>query len=164
MTRSVRFWSLMVGWGYRYPENQSTEFLGTWEFDGNVWTEIITPNVPRSNGGKWPTIQRGIGWSCSEVQRISGREIAPIFMTAPIGRRLPLDSISRCDQYGFSMAYNSRYKHKNLLCADESGETWEWDGINWSRLYPIGVTPSTRYAGMAYDSHRKNFILFGGDI
>ncbi len=61
------------------------------------------------------------------------------------------------------MAYNSN-TNKSLLCTDELGETWEWDGINWSRLYPTGVSPSTRYAGMAYDSHRDNFVLFGGDI
>ncbi len=37
------------GWGYRYPENQNTgKFLGTWEFDGNVWTEIITPNCTQN--------------------------------------------------------------------------------------------------------------------
>ncbi|MGE3109013.1 MAG: kelch repeat-containing protein [Phycisphaerales bacterium] len=40
-------------------------------------------------------------------------------------------------------------------------DTWEWDGVSWSRLDIAG--PSERAgAAMAYDADRGRFVLFGG--
>jgi hypothetical protein len=41
------------------------------------------------------------------------------------------------------------------------GDTWEWDGENWTQVADIG--PSQRFFhGMAYDIVRQTLILFGG--
>jgi hypothetical protein len=42
------------------------------------------------------------------------------------------------------------------------GDTWEWDGINWTQIHPV-KSPSTRgYTSMAYDAARGRTVLFGG--
>ncbi len=43
-----------------------------------------------------------------------------------------------------------------------NGETWEWDGINWSQKSPA-VSPSPRnFHAMAFDASRGVTVLFGG--
>jgi len=41
------------------------------------------------------------------------------------------------------------------------GDTWQWDGANWTQLSASGPTPRSNHA-MAYDSNRKRVVLFGG--
>jgi hypothetical protein len=42
------------------------------------------------------------------------------------------------------------------------GDTWEWDGVRWTRLQPKS-SPSPRYWHvMAYDAARARVVLFGG--
>ena len=41
------------------------------------------------------------------------------------------------------------------------GDTWEWDGENWTQLDDIGPDPRWRLA-MAYDTARHRTVLFGG--
>jgi len=42
------------------------------------------------------------------------------------------------------------------------GDTWEWDGENWTQMDDIG--PSARkWFAMAYDRTRKRNVLFGGE-
>lgn len=43
-------------------------------------------------------------------------------------------------------------------------DTWEWNGSNWTQLFPSTV-PSVRYGhAMTFDSDRKKLLLFGGAI
>lgn len=44
-----------------------------------------------------------------------------------------------------------------------NSDTWEWDGVTWTRYTPP-VSPAPRVAAsMAYDSIRRVTVLFGGD-
>src|SRR5262249_33727606 len=42
------------------------------------------------------------------------------------------------------------------------GETWEWDGTNWSRRSPETSPPARSGHGMVYDSTRHRVVLYGG--
>ncbi len=49
--------------------------------------------------------------------------------------------------------------------ADESrvlGDLWEWNGKNWQQVSAAGPAPRT-FPCMAYDSHRRCVVLFGGN-
>ncbi|HSN29300.1 MAG TPA: DUF4215 domain-containing protein, partial [Kofleriaceae bacterium] len=42
------------------------------------------------------------------------------------------------------------------------GDTWEWDGVSWTKMVTVHA-PSSRYAAaMAYDAKRHRIVLFGG--
>ena len=41
-------------------------------------------------------------------------------------------------------------------------DTWEWDGKNWAKSYPLTKPPVRFRHAMAYDSARKRTVLFGG--
>jgi hypothetical protein len=43
-----------------------------------------------------------------------------------------------------------------------SGDTWEWDGHAWTRASYSGPSPRNGPT-LAYDSHRRRIVLFGGD-
>ena len=42
------------------------------------------------------------------------------------------------------------------------GDTWEWDGKEWTQMSVEGPIPRT-FPSMAYDNHRKRIVLFGGN-
>jgi len=41
------------------------------------------------------------------------------------------------------------------------GDTWQWDGQDWTQLADSGPTPRAQH-GMAFDSARNRTVLFGG--
>ncbi|MBI3893680.1 MAG: PKD domain-containing protein [Candidatus Wallbacteria bacterium] len=41
-------------------------------------------------------------------------------------------------------------------------DTWEWDGVNWSRANPVQSPPVHTEAAMAFDAARGQTVLFGG--
>lgn len=42
------------------------------------------------------------------------------------------------------------------------GDTWTWDGSNWSQQFPASSPPARAYAGMSYVPTSDAAILFGG--
>jgi cysteine-rich repeat protein len=42
------------------------------------------------------------------------------------------------------------------------GDTWEWDGNQWTLQTPAVSPPARSSAGMVYDGARKRVVLFGG--
>jgi hypothetical protein len=42
------------------------------------------------------------------------------------------------------------------------GDTWVWDGANWTQKFPVSSpSPRSRHS-MAYDASRSQVVLFGG--
>jgi predicted nucleic acid-binding protein len=48
--------------------------------------------------------------------------------------------------------------------ANESNETWEWDGCTWALRQPLHAPSPRGGAAMAYDSTRQRVVLFGGGL
>ena len=42
------------------------------------------------------------------------------------------------------------------------GDTWTWDGSNWTQLHPLGSPPGRSFGVLAYDPAHGNTVLFGG--
>jgi hypothetical protein len=42
------------------------------------------------------------------------------------------------------------------------GDTWIWDGRNWTQMHPSVSPPARAAAGMTYDAATQQVILFGG--
>jgi hypothetical protein len=66
-------------------------------------------------------------------------------------------------RYEYGMAYDSA-RHEAVLFGGgypELGDTWAWDGTNWTLRAKTGPSPRELHA-MAYDSARGVTVLFGG--
>ncbi|HEX5414276.1 MAG TPA: kelch repeat-containing protein [Chloroflexota bacterium] len=51
-------------------------------------------------------------------------------------------------------------------CCDPNGgkfgDTWTWDGTNWTNQKPATSPPARTFPGMAFDAAQGNVVLFGG--
>lgn len=63
---------------------------------------------------------------------------------------------SRAILFGGTSAWTQQSGWNNL------GDTWEWDGNDWTELSPSNAPPARRDAGLAYDAARGVMVLFGG--
>jgi hypothetical protein len=50
------------------------------------------------------------------------------------------------------------------LGASDFGDTWIWDGTNWTQKLPSTSPPARDTFAMAYDSSHEQVLLFGGQI
>ena len=50
----------------------------------------------------------------------------------------------------------------NGLYSAPQGDTWAWDGANWSQLSPLGMPPNRSQAKLVYDAARQQTVLYGG--
>ena len=59
-------------------------------------------------------------------------------------------------------------RNKTLLfggvhsCCSFLGDTWEWNGTDWTQLSPAQAPFPRQWTDMAYDSQRSLVVLFGG--
>lgn len=70
------------------------------------------------------------------------------------------------ERAGHAMAYDSARDRLVVFggwgcCPEWSGQTWEWDGANWSLRSATGPAPRSG-ATMVYDAARGECVLFGG--
>jgi hypothetical protein len=69
------------------------------------------------------------------------------------------------------MAFDSTRNRTVLYGGDQGnasanaplGDTWVYDGTNWTSLTPAKSPPARESHGMAYDSMRDRVVVFGGD-
>jgi hypothetical protein len=50
----------------------------------------------------------------------------------------------------------------NMGCCSAYGDTWTWDGSNWTEQHPANAPSERSCVGMAYDAARGKVVLFGG--
>jgi len=76
-------------------------------------------------------------------------------------------------RYEAQLVYNSKTTRSLLfggLTATDAGtkvpyelaDTWDWNGVRWTLLYPLNSPPARAAHAMVYDSKRNRIVLFGG--
>jgi hypothetical protein len=67
-----------------------------------------------------------------------------------------------------SMAYDAARRRMVLFGGYDSGtstirgDTWEWDGVNWTQRSPVTSPPPRSSNAFAFDAQRGRCVLFGG--
>ena len=141
----------------------------TWEWDGSAWTQIadigpsgryyfgMTYDVSRQcvvlfGGFTW----RGQWELVGETWEWNGTEWTPIADIGPQPR------------WGCTMTYDAIRQRVVLYGGDGSlhggeglGDTWEWDGTEWTQISDTGPS-KRRVPTMVFDSSRECLVLFGG--
>jgi Galactose oxidase, central domain len=151
---NVRNRTVLYG-GWTAPSPGTTFFSDTWEWNGQVWTQVST-GVPTARAGhamvfdsargKIVMFGRGETWerATSWVLRAT---------TGPAQRA------------NHAMAYDA-VRQRVVLFGGRGdsvilGDTWEWDGNTWTEIAVPGPAPREDHA-MAYDTVRQVVVLFGG--
>lgn len=156
----------------------SDAFNDTWEWDGEYWTQIsdIGPSPRQDHAMVYnPASQRillfggrQIDLNLVGIQDVGlgdtwewdGEDWVQITDSGPIPR------------YGHSMAFDSNrqrtvlfagYDPKNGPLGRALGDTWEWDGQEWTQQEESGPSPRL-WANMTFDSLRNRTVLFGGEF
>jgi hypothetical protein len=146
----------------------------TWEWDGKRWTRVAeTGPLPRTvpqlaydsrRGrtvlfGGWDAKQQTLGdtWEWDGVGWTKVSEAGP----PPRFQHVMVYDAARARVVLFggnsaSGKYSAEVWRKGIL-----GDTWEWDGAQWSRNSVSGPSPRDHHA-MAYDAARSKVVLFGG--
>ena len=70
---------------------------------------------------------------------------------------------------GPSLAYDAALGHVVLFggavgacCSNNLNDTWTWNGVNWTEIYPNTLPAPRNASAMDYDPLRKVLLMFGG--
>ena len=162
----------------------------TWEWNGQTWYQR-TPTDPEGDGNPLPRSDHALAFDsvrgrtvlfggtsgqgcnleesmhCSDTWEWDGASWALMPSPDPEGDGNPTA------RYGASMAYDELRGTVVLFggwsaeANEDFGDTWEWNGASWARLYPADTatdgTPLPRHDHrMTYDSTRQRIVLNGG--
>ena len=87
---------------------------------------------------------------------------------AQVGEWLKVADTGPVDSMRASMVYDLARKKVVLFGGwsyakgDDLGETWEWDGVQWTKVTTSGPSPRIDSQMMVYDTVREKVVLFGG--
>jgi hypothetical protein len=146
----------------------TTNFNDTWEWDGSTWTQLSPATSPPVLGlagmayvpSRHRTVlfgaQKGGASQTWEFDGSNWAKLTPA--TSPPARMLFAMAASNDNKvvlFG-GQQLNTGYT-TNFL-----GDTWVWDGTNWTQV-AIGTSPAARaYVAMSYDPLRGRDVMFGG--
>ena len=146
----------------------------TWSWDGNNWTQLN----PATN----PSVRTNASMAYDSAHQ-------KIILFGGCANNTPGSCSAQNDTWSWdgtnwtqlspsasppardfaSMAYDAATQTMILFggcsdpyCASPLGDTWQWDGTNWTQLNPA-LSPSVRgQANMAFDAANGLAVLFGG--
>jgi cysteine-rich repeat protein len=141
----------------------------TWEFDGQVWVQALTPTSPlaREQAGLVYDVARG------RTVLFGGR-----YQSSPLNDTWEWDggrwhaltpASSPRARFGHGMAYDASRRRVvlfggsgSVLDPETLDDTWEWDGADWIARAPATSPPPLVGSRMTYDPIRGETVLFGG--
>ena len=153
--------------GQNWPNVRQTFLNDTWEWDGTVWTQRLSPgSIPpeRSHaalaydplrqrivlfGGGNSRELHGDTWEWDGTRWLLSANAGP---AARATHGLAFDPVSRrvllFGGYGNSGSFVG---------------TWSWDGTTWTQLTPTTSPPFSWFSHLVTDSVRNRVVLLGGD-
>jgi hypothetical protein len=136
----------------------------TWEFDGTAWTRLtdgpalLNPNI-LYDAKRNEILLLGLNdvTDATEMHRWTGNAWESI----------TLSTSPQCANLGglVYQQHNEKVLAVGGQCSngDIQDEIWEWDGANWTELEPPVSHGALIAFAIAYDSARKQTVIFGGD-
>ena len=138
----------------------------TWEWDGSNWSLLSPGSAPSPRNGhtmaydslRHVTVLFGGAYANDTWEWNGSTWTQRTSAHTPPGRTFA------------AMAFDSRRGRTVLFGGTtfgsggsaQAGDTWEWDGNDWTQLSPATSPPLRDEAAMAYDAARGVSVLFGG--
>jgi hypothetical protein len=145
----------------------------TWVWDGTTWTERFPATAPparHSSAMTYDPVHRqsvlfgGVGLSFPFFGELL--DDTWVWDGNNWAERLPVNQPS--PRTGHSMTFDANHDVVVLfggrlgLFPSDMGDTWSWDGANWTQLFPSTSPPPTSGHTLVYDIVRSQVLLFGG--
>jgi len=140
----------------------------TWEWNGLDWSQRTPATVPPRRSGHAMTYDLNRG----RVVMTCGQDMVGFladtweFDGVDWARRLPLQSPPQRSIAGLAFSFA---RGRSILFGGQPpssttalGDTWEWDGSNWTQLAPANAPPARYAFGMTSDMGRDRVLVFGG--
>ncbi|MEM7201647.1 MAG: kelch repeat-containing protein [Planctomycetota bacterium] len=150
---------LFGGWDPRAPAGYGGFYgapvAGTWEWDGQQWTERFPPLAPPPTDAhtmtydpvRRATVMHDAAGGTWEWDGVTWRQAAaPGVGPTERGR----------------MAFDARRARTVFFEFNSSDPVWEWDGTTWTARSLPGAPPPRWGSSFAYDSSRERLVLHGG--
>jgi hypothetical protein len=143
----------------------------TWVWDGSNWTQKFPAHSPSARNGP------AMAYDATRQQVVLfggspciGCAVADTWVWDGTDWAQKSPSTNPPVRYGSSMAYDIARQQILLFggvncvggCYQSLGDTWVWDGTNWTQKFPAGSPSRRGGAGMAGDSAHAQVVLFGG--
>jgi uncharacterized protein (TIGR03437 family) len=138
-------------------------YTDTWVWDGSTWTQKFPQHSPPAQSAHAMVYDSAHGqavmFSLNDTWLWDGSNWTPVPPNGPSGR------------YGHAMAYDSAHSQVVLFGGADAnnasvptvlGDTWIWDGTDWTQKSPQTSPPPRFQHAMAYDSARGKVVLYGG--
>jgi hypothetical protein len=148
----------------------AVEFNDTWTFDGNDWTEVVTPNSPQARiypGSVFhPLRDRVILFGGTNVSA-DGKTTTNLYDTWEFdGTTWKQTSTTGPVVIKPMLTYDSSRNRVLLVGTDDKAVTvmYTYDPVaaTWNPLTPATLPTCALDAEMAYQSHNDTVVLFGG--
>ncbi len=162
---SVRLRTVLFG-----GDNSSGNSNDTWEYDGINWIQklpAISPPVRYAHAMAFDSARGRVvlfgGYTNSGALSSDTWEWDGTNWTQKSPATVP------AARYGHAMAYDSAAGRQQVVLfggyngSTVVGDTWEWNGTNWTQKSPTASPPARFYHALAYDSARGRVVLFGGN-
>lgn len=142
----------------------------TWSYAGGIWTRLFPTNSPALRAEPALAFDRARGEFVlfGGVTGTTYYNDTWVFSGNTWQQRQPATLPPA--RWGHAMCYDGARGTVLLFSGRLGGasttltDTWEWNGTNWSQLFPTTVPRGREDHSMAFDSDRGETIMFGGWI
>jgi hypothetical protein len=143
----------------------------TWEYDGINWIQKFPLNPPSPRNGATMAYDTrrgkmvlfgGYRWEgryvfFDETWEYDGAQWKQLF---PANRPAARETAAMV--YDIGRGKVTLFGGGRIAGSVVFNDTWEWDGVNWVRLFPDASPPARWAHSMAYNQRRQRIVLFGG--
>jgi len=145
------------------------ELNDTWEWDGNVWGQVADtgPSARTFSAMAFDPLRKkavlfgGLngqnGQNLNDTWEWDGNEWTQVGDTGPSSRRAHAMVYDSIEKTVVLFGGYSQIQGNDIFY----GDTWEWDGTDWTLIAETGP-PGRTYHSMAYNESEQNVVLYSG--